>query len=61
MEYEDVFPFEGLVASVKHQQAYSKADIQKINQLAEANHLDVMPLLQTYGKEERRRFFFLSC
>lgn len=57
MEYEDVFPFEGLVASVKHQQAYSKADIQQINQLAEANHLDVMPLLQTYGKGGRLPFF----
>ena len=52
MEYEDVFPFEGLLASVKHQQAYTKVEIEKINQLAEANHLDVMPLLQTYG--ERR-------
>ena len=50
MEYEDMFPFEGIVQSIRHQQAYSKADIEKINQLAKDNDLDVMPLLQTYGK-----------
>lgn len=49
IEYEDMFPFDGIVSSVKHLQAYSKEDIAKINQLAKENHLDVMPLLQTYG------------
>jgi hexosaminidase len=49
MEYEDMFPFEGIVESVKHKQAYTKDEIEKINQLANQNHLDVMPLLQTYG------------
>ncbi len=50
MEYEDMFPFDGIVDSIKHQQAYTKTDIEQINQLAKDNHLDVMPLLQTYGK-----------
>jgi hexosaminidase len=50
MEYEDMFPFDGIVSSVKHKQAYTKDDIEKINQLAKDNDLDVMPLLQTYGK-----------
>jgi len=50
MEYEDMFPFSGIVDSIKHAQAYKKNDIKKINQLAKDNHLDVMPLLQTYGK-----------
>lgn len=50
IEYEDMFPFEGVVSDVKHKYAYTKKDIKKINQLAEENHLDVMPLLQTYGK-----------
>lgn len=50
MEYEDMFPFDGIVSSAKHKQAYTKEDIEKINNLAEKNHLDVMPLLQTYGK-----------
>jgi hexosaminidase len=49
MEYEDMFPFDGIVDSVKHKQAYTKNDIEKINQLANENQLDVMPLLQTYG------------
>jgi hexosaminidase len=50
MEYEDMFPFDGIVSSIKHKQAYTKDDIEKINKLAKDNHLDVMPLLQTYGK-----------
>ena len=49
IEYEDMFPFDGIVSSIKHLQAYSKSDIAKMNQLAKENHLDVMPLLQTYG------------
>jgi len=53
MEYEDMFPFSGIVDSIKHAQAYTKNDIKKINQLAKDNHLDVMPLLQTYGKYRR--------
>ncbi|CAF1611125.1 unnamed protein product [Adineta ricciae] len=52
MEYEDMFPFDGIVSSAKHKQAYTKEDIEKINNLAEKNHLDVMPLLQTYGHLE---------
>jgi hexosaminidase len=50
IEYEDMFPFDGIVNNIKHKQAYTKDDIAKINQLANENHLDVMPLLQTYGK-----------
>lgn len=54
MEYEDMFPFDGIVHSIKHKQAYTKDDIETINQLAKDNHLDIMPLLQTYGKDENR-------
>jgi hypothetical protein len=50
MEYEDMFPFDGIVSNTKHKQAYTKDDIKQINKLAKDNHLDVMPLLQTYGK-----------
>ncbi|CAF1994507.1 unnamed protein product [Rotaria magnacalcarata] len=52
MEYEDMFPFDGIVNNIKHKQAYTKNDIEKINQLAKDNHLDIMPLLQTYGHLE---------
>jgi len=50
IEYEDMFPFDGIVANIKHKQAYTKDDIEKINNLAKENHLEVMPLLQTYGE-----------
>ena len=50
MEYEDMFPFDGIVSSIKHQQAYTKDDINKINKIAKDNQLEIMPLLQTYGK-----------
>jgi hypothetical protein len=50
IEYEDMFPFDGILSSIKHKQAYTKDDIEKINKLAKDNHLDVMPLLQTYGE-----------
>ncbi|UJR07750.1 hypothetical protein I4U23_012034 [Adineta vaga] len=52
MEYEDMFPFDGIVSSIKHKQAYTKYEIKRINQLAKQNQLDVMPLLQTYGHLE---------
>ncbi|CAF0914716.1 unnamed protein product [Rotaria sordida] len=52
MEYEDMFPFNDIVSSIKHKQAYTIDDIEKINQLAKDNHLDVIPLLQTYGHLE---------
>lgn len=50
LEYEDMFPFEGILEKVKHKQAYTKEEIDRINELAKVNQLDVMPLLQTYGK-----------
>ncbi|CAF1480139.1 unnamed protein product, partial [Didymodactylos carnosus] len=52
MEYEDVFPFDGIVKDIRHKQAYTVNDIQQINTWAKENDLDVMPLLQTYGHLE---------
>ena len=52
LEYEDMFPFTGRLAVVRHGLAYSKEDVQRILALAEQNHLKVMPLLQTYGHLE---------
>jgi hexosaminidase len=56
MEYEDMFPFDGIVENIKHKQAYTKDEVEKINQLAKENQLDVMPLLQTYGKHRQRTY-----
>ena len=52
IEYEDMFPFTDRLSIIKHQLAYTKEDIARILQLAEANHLKVMPLLQVYGHLE---------
>lgn len=50
IEYEDMFPFDGSLQIIQHKHAYTKNDIEKINELAKENQLDIMPLLQTYGK-----------
>ncbi|CAF1210528.1 unnamed protein product [Adineta ricciae] len=52
IEYEDMFPFTDRLRVVRHGLAYSKADIEQLLQLAEQNHLQVMPLLQVYGHLE---------
>ncbi|UJR25493.1 hypothetical protein I4U23_006839 [Adineta vaga] len=52
IEYEDMFPYTGRLRILRHGLAYSKADIEQILQLAEKNHLQVMPLLQVYGHLE---------
>jgi hypothetical protein len=52
IEYEDMFPFTGPLAVVRHTYAYSHDDIKEILQLAKINGLHVMPLLQVYGHLE---------
>ena len=52
IEYEDMFPFTDRLATIRHDLAYSKSDIQQILKLAAKNNLEVMPLLQVYGHLE---------
>ena len=52
IEYEDMFPFTGRLANIRHGLAYSKSNIQQILELAERSSLKVMPLLQVYGHLE---------
>ena len=52
IEYEDMFPFTGRLAAVRHGLAYSKADVEQLLKLAKLNGLKVMPLLQVYGHME---------
>uniref|UniRef100_A0A8C8S2U6 beta-N-acetylhexosaminidase n=1 Tax=Pelusios castaneus TaxID=367368 RepID=A0A8C8S2U6_9SAUR len=52
VEYEDMFPFQGELEILRSPYAYSEADIEKIQQLAVLNELEVVPLVQTFGHVE---------
>uniref|UniRef100_A0A8C5QUD5 beta-N-acetylhexosaminidase n=1 Tax=Leptobrachium leishanense TaxID=445787 RepID=A0A8C5QUD5_9ANUR len=52
IEYEDMFPFTGELEVLKSTHAYSEADIDKLLHHAEANKLEVVPLVQTFGHME---------
>lgn len=53
MEYEDMFPYSGLpVENTPAHNAYTPATVSKINKLAKENHLEIIPLIQTFGHME---------
>ncbi|NWI51406.1 HEXDC Hexosaminidase, partial [Calyptomena viridis] len=52
IEYEDMFPFKGELEILRSPYAYSEEDIERIQQLAEQNKLEVVPLVQTFGHVE---------
>ncbi|CAJ0595157.1 unnamed protein product [Cylicocyclus nassatus] len=52
IEYEDMFPYMQNLAVIKRADHYSKSDIAKINQLANRNFLEIIPLVQTWGHME---------
>lgn len=52
LEWEDMFPWSGNLASLAAGNAYSKADIKEILKMAAANDLEVIPLIQTFGHVE---------
>ena len=52
IEYEDMFPYTGILADVPAFNCYSQADIREINKLAEKSRLEVIPLIQTFGHLE---------
>lgn len=47
LEYEDMFPFDGVLADAKHGHAYTLEDINLIKKLAKENNLYIIPLVQT--------------
>ncbi|CAI5792424.1 hexosaminidase D-like isoform X2 [Podarcis lilfordi] len=52
IEYEDMFPFKGDLEILKSPYAYSEEDIEKIQELAALNKLELIPLVQTFGHVE---------
>lgn len=53
IEYEDMFPYTGLsLNNTSAHNAYSTTTISQINQLAKDNHLEIIPLIQTFGHLE---------
>jgi hexosaminidase len=52
IEYEDMFPYEGLVANASAKNCYSRADIDELLTVAADNDLEVIPLVQTFGHLE---------
>ncbi|XP_057377052.1 hexosaminidase D-like isoform X2 [Daphnia carinata] len=53
IEYEDMFPYTGTsLENTPARNAYTPSMVLKINQLAKENHLEVIPLIQTFGHLE---------
>lgn len=52
LEYEDMFPYSGILSSVAAKNAYSKKDILEILQACHSLDLNVIPLVQTFGHLE---------
>ena len=52
IEYEDMFPYSGSIVNASALNAYSKKQIKELISLATDNHLEIIPLVQTFGHME---------
>ncbi len=52
IEYEDIFPYSGKLELLKSRNAYTEGEVKRILHLAAENHLEVIPLVQTFGHLE---------
>uniref|UniRef100_A0A914V1A8 beta-N-acetylhexosaminidase n=1 Tax=Plectus sambesii TaxID=2011161 RepID=A0A914V1A8_9BILA len=52
IEWEDMFPYEGILADVRNGNAYTKKEIATILNWAVEYELDIIPLVQTFGHLE---------
>ncbi len=54
IEYEDMFPYEGILKDVRHGNAYTPDDVKKLLDLASQNGLTVMPLSKKSGFQKTK-------
>jgi hexosaminidase len=52
LEYEDMFPYMGILANITAKNALTKEQVEEILKLAEKSQLEVIPLIQTFGHVE---------
>lgn len=52
IEYEDFFPYENDLESIRNQNHYTKQEIYQLLKLLKDSNLEVIPLVQTYGHLE---------
>lgn len=52
IEYEDMFPYTGVLAPLRSTNAYSDQEVKQIIDWAAVNNLEVIPLVQTFGHLE---------
>lgn len=51
-EYEDMFPYNGILKNISARNAYTEEQIKDILKLARSYQLEVIPLIQTFGHVE---------
>jgi hexosaminidase len=52
LEYEDMFPYKGILSSIAAKNAYTRKNLLDILQAAKSLELNVIPLVQTFGHLE---------
>ena len=52
IEYEDMFPWDGELTSLRRKNAYTKDDIKQILSTAQLDNMMIVPLVQTFGHLE---------
>jgi hexosaminidase len=52
LEYEDMFPYKGILSSIAAKNAYTRRNLLDLLQAAKSLELNVIPLVQTFGHLE---------
>lgn len=52
LEWEDMFPWTGILSPLAATNAYTRRDVDEILEAAHSVHLEIIPLIQTFGHVE---------